>query len=202
MHFFFNFNHFKWSLLYEDNIWNNFVMSCQHLLRLVIFSFLIFQYQSAAGYVIQLNKKISLMCVHWAFLKWNTCFGDLWHCPTSASFFHLLTTQKPNTNSSFYTSFFRLSSTLHAHKRRHHHKEGEAYKYQCLCCEKQFSTNSGRTHHLEEKSNVCCNVCGNKFDTRASLTKHYKMQHSDIVRKVQCPKCDKVFTTKETMMEH
>ena len=52
-----NFNYFTWSLLFEDNMWNNFVTSCQHLLRGDFFFFLIFQNQRMVGNVIQLNKK-------------------------------------------------------------------------------------------------------------------------------------------------
>ena len=89
------------------------------------------------------------------------------------------------------------------------------YMYHCGKCEKPFrirlrcldhARNCGEQNTTKKRKKsqrkLVCNVCDHVAYTRAQLQKHRKIEHSALIRRHRCTRCQKVFPSSKSYCRH
>lgn len=89
------------------------------------------------------------------------------------------------------------------------------YMYSCGKCEKSFrirlrcldhARNCGEQNTTKKRKRsqrkLVCNVCNQVAYTRAQLQKHRKIEHSNLIRRHKCTRCQKVFPSSQSFCRH
>ncbi|KIK81504.1 hypothetical protein PAXRUDRAFT_832802 [Paxillus rubicundulus Ve08.2h10] len=70
--------------------------------------------------------------------------------------------------------------------------------FECLYCEREFTTEQGRTAHEEAKHSFCCDTCGTLLHSQPALDQHKTDNHPLF----ECLLCERMFITVQSLEQH
>ena len=84
-----------------------------------------------------------------------------------------------------------------------HSDDYEHVKYDCIHCDKQFTTHYFLTRHIQsehEGVEYVCNQCVYQSSSKGNMTKHIQSKHQGV--KCACNQCGKQFTFQSAQRNH
>ncbi|KIJ14572.1 hypothetical protein PAXINDRAFT_100051 [Paxillus involutus ATCC 200175] len=92
----------------------------------------------------------------------------------------------------------KCDRVLHSQDALDQHDTDKHPLFECLYCEREFTTDQGRLAHEEAKHSYCCDKCDSVFHSQDALDQH----DTDIHPLFECLYCEREFTTDQGRLTH